>query len=557
MSRTRLPGHIPRLITALLTSVAVVFGLTACMNDTSKVPDDYITFFGGEPQNPLIPTNTQEINGGQVIENVFTGLARYTPDGEARNAVAESITPNGNSTSFRIKLRDWSFTNGEKITSDSFIDAWNWAVDPANAQLQSAFFAPIQGYTEVAGETDADGNVITEPTADTMSGLKKISDTEFTVTLSAPDSTFPLLLGYSAFVPLPSVFYDDPKGFGEHPIGNGPYMMDGQDAWQHNIAISLKKNPDYPGEDAPKNPGIAFLMYSSLNTAYADLQSGDLDHMREAVSPEAYPTYTEDFPDSHDDKPYAAIQNFTIPENLPGFATDEEGRLRRAAISMSIDRQLIIDKVYFGARQIAEDFGAPTLAGGLPDIKGKEVLTYQPEKAKELWEEADKINPWGGQKFQIAYNSDGGHQQWVEAVTNSIRQNLGINATGKAYPTFKAMRDDVVNGTVGAAFRSGWNADYPSIASFLVSNYRTGDSANDGDYSNKDFDKLLAEAAAQSSPEEAQPIYNDAQEILMKDLPQIPLWYYSASTAWNPDLENVQSGWLGMPVYTEITKDVN
>lgn len=200
MSRTRLPGHIPRLITALLTSVAVVFGLTACMNDTSKVPDDYITFFGGEPQNPLIPTNTQEINRGQVIENVFTGLARYTPDGEARNAVAESITPNGNSTSFRIKLRDWSFTNGEKITSDSFIDAWNWAVDPANAQLQSAFFAPIQGYTEVAGETDADGNVITEPTADTMSGLKKISDTEFTVTLSAPDSTFPLLLGYSSFV---------------------------------------------------------------------------------------------------------------------------------------------------------------------------------------------------------------------------------------------------------------------------------------------------------------------------------------------------------------------
>jgi oligopeptide transport system substrate-binding protein len=334
-------------------------------------------------------------------------------------------------------------------------------------------------------------------------------------------------------------------------------MMDGQDAWQHNIAISLKANPDYPGEDAPKNPGIAFLMYSSLNTAYADLQSGDLDHMREAVSPEAYPTYTKDFPDSHDDRPYAAIQNFTIPENLPGFATDEEGRLRRAAISMSIDRQLIIDKVYFGARQIAEDFGAPTLAGGLPDIGGKEVLTYQPEKAKELWEEANKINPWGGQKFQIAYNSDGGHQQWVEAVTNSIRQNLGIDATGKAYPTFKAMRDDVVNGTVGAAFRSGWNADYPSIASFLVSNYRTGDSANDGAYSNKDFDELLAEAAAQSSPEEAQPIYNSAQEILMQDLPQIPLWYYAASTAWNPDLQNVESGWLGMPVYTEITKDVN
>ena len=279
--------------------------------------------------------------------------------------------------------------------------------------------------------------------------------------------------------------------------------------------------------------------------------------MRETVATEAYPTYAADFPDSHDDKPYAAIQNFTIPENLPGFATDEEGRLRRAAISMSIDRQLVIDKVYFGTRQIAEDFGAPTLAGGLPDIHGKEVLTYRPEKAKELWERANRIHPWGGQKFQIAYNSDGGHQQWVEAVTNSIRQNLGIDATGKAYPTFKAMRDDVVNKTVGAAFRSGWNADYPSIASFLVSNYRTGDSSNDGDYSNPEFDALLAEAAAQSSAEKAQPIYDRAQAILMEDLPQIPLWYYAASTAWSPRLHHVQSGWLGMPVYTEITKDVN
>ncbi|AGP30157.1 hypothetical protein A606_02520 [Corynebacterium terpenotabidum Y-11] len=528
------------------------------MTETTKVPSDYISFFGSEPQNPLIPTNTNEVNGGQVIENIFTGISQYTPDGEVEMGVATSVTPNDDSSSFRITLRDdWSFTNGEKVTADSFINAWNWAVRPENAQLQSAFFAAIDGYADVAGETDEEGNVTTEPTADTMSGLTKISDTEFTITLSASDSTFPLMLGFSAFAPLPSVFYEDPEAFGEHPIGNGPYMMDGDDAWQHNVSITLKANPDYPGSTPAKNPGIAFIAYSSPTTAYADLQSGDLDHMRETVASEAYPVYTEDFPDSHDDRPYAAIQNFTIPQDLPGFGPDEEGRLRRAAISMSIDRQLVIDKVYFGTRQIAEDFGAPTLAGGLPDIPGKEVLTYQPEKAKALWEQANEINPWGGQKFQIAYNSDGGHQLWVEAVTNSIRQNLGIEATGKAYPTFKAMRDDVVNRTVGSAFRSGWSADYPSIASFLVSNYRTGDSSNDGDYSDQEFDALLADAASQSSPEAAQPIYNQAQAILMRDLPQIPLWYYAASTAWSPKLHNVQSGWLGMPVYTEITKDVD
>jgi len=547
-----------RTIVAFISSLAVVFAVTACSTSSAKVPADYISFFGGEPQSPLIPTNTQEVNGGQVIDNLFTGLADYTPDGEVEMGVAKSITANADSTEFTVKLRDdWSFTNGEKVTADSFINAWNFGAYSPNGQLQSTFFAPIKGFDEVTGKTDDDGNVTEPPSSETLSGLHKVSDTEFTVTLSAPDSSFPQMLGFSAFAPLPSVAFEDMKAFGEHPIGNGPYMLDGDDAWDHNVSITLKANPDYPGPSPAKNPGIAFVMYSSLNTAYADLQSGDLDHMREAVSPEAYPTYTKDFPDSHDDKPYAAIQNFTIPENLPGFATDEEGRLRRAAISMSINRQLIIDKVYFGARRIAEDFGAPTLAGGLPNIPGKEVLTYQPEKAKELWDQANKIHPWGGQKFQIGYNSDGGHQQWVEAVTNSIRQTLGIDATGKAYPTFKAMRDDVVHRTIGAAFRSGWNADYPSIASFLVSNYRTGDSSNDGEYSNPTFDGLLTEAAAQSSAEKAQPLYDQAQAILMKDLPQVPLWYYAASTAWSPKLHGVQSGWLGFPVYTEITKDVN
>jgi oligopeptide transport system substrate-binding protein len=548
----------PRALTALLAGVALVLGVTACVPDHRTAPADYISFYSGEPQNPLIPTNTNENNGGTVIDTLFTGLAQYTPDGEVTMGVADSITPNANSTQFDIKLKDgWTFTNGEPVTSDSFIDAWNFGANVNNAQLQSSFFEPIQGYDDVAGETDEDGNVTKEPTAETMSGLKKVSDREFTVTLSAPNVAFPNMLGFSTFYPLPKAAFKDMKTFGEHPIGNGPYMFDGDDAWQHNVAITLKANPDYAGNDKPKNPGISFTMYSSTTTAYADLQSGDLDHMREDVGADAYPSYKADFPDSHDDKPYAAIQNFTIPESLPGFQTDEEGRLRRAAISMAIDRQLVIDKVYFGARRIAEDFGAPTLPGGLADIPGKEVLTYQPDKARELWDQANKIHPWNGGKFQIAYNADASHQVWVEAVTNSIRQVLGINASGKAYPTFKAMRDAVVNDTVGAAFRSGWNADYPSIDSFLTSNYKTNAASNDGNYSNPELDKALDTAAAQSNQDKARPFFDQAQTILMKDLPQIPLWYYAASTAWNPKLHGVESNWKGMPVFTEITKDGN
>lgn len=536
-----------RTLVAAFTVCALTLSATACVPERDDIPSDYISIFGGEPQNPLVTTNTNEVNGGEVLRALYTGLVAYDEDGSPYNAVAESIEPNDDSSSFDITLKDgWEFTNGEAVTSSSFIDAWNYGATAANAQLGADFFAAIEGYDDVSAE---------DSTTSEMSGLTEVNDHEFTVDLSEPDASFPTQLGYYAFSPLPEVAFDDMDSFGEHPIGNGPYMLDGDNAWQHNVSISMKANPDYAGEDKPKNPGIAFKHYSDLSTAYADLQSGDLDHMREDVGPNAYPSFREDFPDSNDDKPYAAIQNFTIPEDLPGFQTDEEGRLRRAAISMAIDRQLIVEKVYFDGRQVAEDFGAPTLESGIADVPGKEVLTYQPEKARELWEKANEIHPYSGDTFQIAYNSDGGHEQWVEAVTNSIRQTLDIPASGKAYATFQAQRDAVVDRTVDAAFRSGWNADFPSISSFLVSNYRTGGGSNDGDYSNPEFDDLLAKAASSPDTDAAQPYYDEAQAVLMQDLPQIPLWYYAATTAWNPDLDNVHTNWQGMPVYTELTKD--
>lgn len=536
-----------RALAATLTGLALLLSTTACVPDRDDIPSDYITFFGGEPQNPLLTTNTNEVQGGEVLRAMYTGLVGYSPDGEPYNAVAEDIEPNDDSSSFHVTLKDgWTFTNGEPVTSASFIDAWNFGATSANAQLGADFFSAIEGYDDVAGE---------DATATEMSGLTEINDHEFTVDLSAPDASFPTQLGYYAFSPLPQVAFDDIDAFGQHPIGNGPYMLDGDDAWQHNVSIQLKANPDYVGDDKAQNPGIAFKHYADVATAYADLQSGDLDHMRENVGPRALPSYRADFPDSNDDAPYAAIQNFTIPENLPGFQTDEEGRLRRAAISMAIDRDLIIDKLFFGGRQVAEDFGAPTLEGGIADVPGKEVLTFQPDKARELWEKANEIKPYSGESFQIAYNADGGHQQWVEGVTNSIRQVLGIKASGKAYPTFQAQRDAIVNRTVGSAFRSGWNADYPSISSFLVSNYRTGGGSNDGDYSNPEFDKLLAQASSSPDSDAAQTYYDEAQAVLMEDLPQIPLWYYAATTAWDPGLHDVETNWQGMPVYTEITKD--
>ena len=115
-----------RALAATLTGLALLLSTTACVPDRDDIPSDYITFFGGEPQNPLLTTNTNEVQGGEVLRAMYTGLVGYSPDGEPYNAVAEDIEPNDDSSSFHVTLKDgWTFTNGEPVTSASFIDAWN------------------------------------------------------------------------------------------------------------------------------------------------------------------------------------------------------------------------------------------------------------------------------------------------------------------------------------------------------------------------------------------------------------------------------------------------
>ena len=84
------------------------------------------------------------------------------------------------------------------------------------------------------------------------------------------------------------------------------------------------------------------------------------------------------------------------------------------------------------------------------------------------------------------------HQNWVDAATNSISDTLGIKAEGQSYPTFAELLDDEDNDAMTGAFRSGWQADYPSLYNFLSPLYQTGAGSNYGRYTSTEFDDLDA-----------------------------------------------------------------
>jgi oligopeptide transport system substrate-binding protein len=548
---------------ALGIAAIVALALTACGGNngggsqTTGDPNKVITAYSNEPQNPLLPANTNEVYGGRVVELLFEGLRAYGPDGKPVNALAESIETT-DSQNWTIKVKSGAkFTNGEAITAKTFVDSWNFAALSTNLQNNGFFFESIEGYADVSAVKEtkgADGKTTSTPapTAQTMSGLVAKDDSTITVKLGQPEADWSLRLGYSAFYPLPSEALKDPKKFGENPVGNGPYKMAKETgAWVHDQSISLVKNPDYNGPRTPKNGGVTFKFYTDPGPAYTDLQGDNLD-VTDVVPPNALKTYTTDFPERNATKPSANNSTLNIPGYNPNFQ-GEAGKLRRQALSYAINREEITKVIYNGTRTPAKDFTAPVLDGYSDAIPGNEVLAFDPAKAKDLWAQAEKIKPYDNSKpLQIASNTDGGNKEWIEAVANGFKNNLGINAEIQPFAKFAEVLNLRKAQNLPGLTRAGWQGDYPSLYNFLGPVWATGASSNYEKYTNPEFDKLLKEGLAAKTAEEANAKFNKAQEILFQDLPGLPLWYRATPIVWSNNVVKAETGWNGGVLYYNI-----
>ena len=547
MRRMRAPALLAPVAAGILVFASLASCLTGCGGGV--LSPDLVLVNGGEPPYPLVPTSTNDSNGGRIIDRLFAGLMSYDAAGNPSQEVARSIETTDN-VHYRIALKpDWKFTDGSPVTAHSFVDAWNYGALSTNAQLQQSFFSPIDGFDEVSGGT-SDG----KPGRTAMSGLQVVNDLEFTVRLKAPTIDFLLRLGHSAFYPLPDIAFRDMAAFGRDPVGNGPYKLaDSPDgpSWEHNVKIDLRPNPDYHGNRKPHNKGLRFEFYANLDTAYADLLSGNLDVL-DTIPPSALPIYKRDLGDNFTSGPVAVKHSLDTPLRLPHFG-GEEGRLRRLALSAAVNREQICKQIFVGTRSPSRDFTARSLPGFDPNLPGNDVLNFDPDRARRLWKQADAISAWSGQ-YVIAYNADAGNQEWVDALANSVKNVLGIDAVGAPQPTFAGFRTEITNHTISTAFRAAWQGDYPSMIEFLAPLFATGAGSNDVGYSNPEFDAALAAAEAAPNLQESNALANAAQRFLMHDMPVVPLWDNISVVGWSTEVKNVHVTWNGLPDYENIVK---
>jgi len=497
--------------------VAAALGLAACGGGGGSGssgpanPNGIVSIAIGEPQH-LLSTNATDANANQVLVSLFAPLVTFDANSKPVVDQAASITTK-DAKVWDIKIKPgYTFTNGEPVTSDSYINAWNYGAYAPNGQENNYYYTQIAGY---AAMNPADTNAT--PTVKRLAGLKKISDTEFQVTLSAPYIDFESALGYTAFLPMPKAAFTSAgaiaPNFENHMVGDGPFMMTSA-GWQHDKTIDVVKNPKYAGATKAKIGGVNFKIYQNTDAAYADVQGGQLDILP-IVPTQDLATAESDFGDRYQHSPMSSFTFIAFPTYDTAYANVNV----RRAVSMAIDRAAIVRTVFNNSWTVAKSFVSPVLPGYRADTCGASC-NYNPTAAKALYT-ANR----GPANLQISYNADGPNKEWVEAACNQLQQNLGVPCTPKPVAKFADLLTQLKAKKQVGMFRLGWVMDYPAMSDYLGPLYTTRGSSNYYGYSNPRFDALVAEGNRQPTQEAAITKYQQAENILAQDLPVIPMFF--------------------------------
>lgn len=509
---------------ATAVAAALVLGLAACGGGEDPEPDpgtaeptgneggEYIAEIT-EPSYLAPASNCYESECSAILDMINDPLVSVNPDDGALifDGLAESIEPNEEQTVWTVTLKEGrTFQNGEPVDAESFARAWNYSANPKNAQATAGFLARIEG----AGEGKE------------MSGFTVVDERTFEVTLNGPFSQFGQQMSYApAFAPMAQECLDDLKACNEQPIGSGPYMMDGP--WQHDEAITVTKWGDYAGEIAGMADTVTFQMFTDPTAAFRDFQNGGLDVI--SLAPEVYLEAKGRYADAIIEEPTSTLTYLGFPL---GQAPYDNPQLRQA-ISMSIDRQLIVDQVLNGLAQPSTDIVTPPIPGSRDDACG--YCVYDPDQAKTLLEESG-VDP--NQTLEYYFNADAGHDAWVEAAARQVQENLGFDY--KLQSTEWAQYLELLDaGDFSGPFRLGWGQDYPSPENYLRPIVGTDGDSNYTGYSNSEVDDLLVQGDQAPTLEEGIASYQAAGDVALEDMPILPMWSGETAIAFSDEVGDV------------------
>ncbi|MEU9128982.1 ABC transporter substrate-binding protein [Kitasatospora sp. NPDC048540] len=494
-------------------------GAKPSQNNNAPAKDGGTFRLGIVEPTAIDPYNTQESEGTLVTQALFTGLTSVDADGKLSNALAESRTPNDDCSQWTFKIKSGTtFSNGEAVDAESFIRGWTRAAAKDAASDVAYHMAEIDGFDKLQ-----DGS------ATTFSGLTAPDPNTLVVKLAIKDCEFDLRTFHTVFSPVTKdAGPATNKTYNDQPIGNGPFKLDGP--WQHNSKITLVRNDSYGLTKAHLDK----VEISILNSANADqleyqgFQAGQFDWARMPTEQlgAAKAVYEPKGEFLNWD---ANGMNYILPITFNGPLKSKEAR---EAVSYAIDRDAIVAGVFKGFRNKATTLVPPAFKDAYQPGVCTSCGKQDKDKAKEL---AAKAGLTPGTKLYFGYNTGGGHDAWVQAVAQQLKEVLGLDVQIDGIP-FKELLKKEQGPDATGLYRAAWGADYPTPGNFLNPLLSTsainedpathevqGD--NRGRYSNPAFDALLQKATASKDQAERTKLYQQAEKLAIgDDLALIPLW---------------------------------
>ena len=495
----------------------------------------------GEDPETIDPTLNTSSGAGTIIVNAFEGLMLLDESEQPTYGAAENMEVSEDGLVYTFKLRqDGKWSDGEPVTANDFKYSWMRALDKATAAEYS-----YQLYYIKNAEKFYNGEV----SADEV-GIKVVDDYTLEVTLESPTSYFPQLLAFPTYAPLrEDIVSANPEGWATSPetyICNGPFKLV---KWDMKDQLVFERNENYWDASNVKLDSLTFKLVTDETTAYSELKAGNFDMVNSVPTNEIQPGKEEGLVKI---SPYLGTYFFAINVGKQDTLNDDvkkalSNKLVRQALNLVVDRQEIIDNVAKAEQVPAYSF----VPKGIFNEDGSEFADkeyYDPTamdeniaKAKELLKEAGYENGEGLPTFELMYNSEGAHKDICQIIQQNWAE-IGVNVelTNQEWAVFLNTRQQ---GDYQIS-RHGWIGDYVDPITFLDM-WVTGGGNNDCGFSNAEYDKLISDAKVETDAAKRTEMLRKAEDILMDEMPIIPIYYYTNVRAWNDNVKGIQCSTLG------------
>ncbi|HHE8221333.1 TPA: ABC transporter substrate-binding protein [Enterobacter hormaechei] len=465
---------------------------------------------GSEPAS-LDPHKVESDVEFNIISDLFDGLVSVSPAGEIQPRLAEKWE-NKDNTVWTFHLRPGiTWSDGTPITAEDIVWSWQRLVDPKTASP----YASYPGSMRIVNGADiAEGKKAPESL-----GVKAINDTTLEVTLTQPNAAFLAMLAHPSLVPIDKVLvgrFGDKWTKPEHFVSSGAYKLS---QWVVNERIVAVRNPKYWDNEHTVINKVTYLPISSEAADVNRYKAGEIDIVY-TVPINQFAQLKKTLGSELDVSPQLATYYYQFNTTRPPF---NDARVRKA-LNLALDKDIIAGKV-LGQGQRPAWLISQTDIGGVK-LQNPDYASWPMDKriaeAKKLLAEAG-FNDSHPLSFNLLYNTSESHQRIAIAASSMWKKNLGVEAKLQNQE-WKTMLDTMHTHNFDAV-RYAWIADYDDAATFL-NTFRTGDSQNTTQYSNPDYDRALANAAKSKTAEERGKFYQEAEDLLGRDVPAIPVYHY-------------------------------